>query len=33
VIDFATESGYETIKVDDAFLKSHMIIILRPITQ
>ena len=30
VIDFATKSGYEPIKVDDSFLKSHMIIILQP---
>lgn len=33
VIDFATKSGYEPIKVDDSFLKSHMIIILQPIKQ
>jgi SAM-dependent methyltransferase len=31
VIDFAAESGYEPIRVDDSFLKSHMIIILSPI--
>ena len=30
---FAAESGYETIKVDDSFLKSHMIIVLQPITR
>jgi SAM-dependent methyltransferase len=30
VIDFATESGYKLIRVDDSFLKSHMIIILQP---
>jgi ubiquinone/menaquinone biosynthesis C-methylase UbiE len=29
VVDFAAESGYEIIKVDDSFLKSHMIIILK----
>jgi ubiquinone/menaquinone biosynthesis C-methylase UbiE len=28
VIDFAAESGYELVAVDDSFLKSHMIIIL-----
>jgi arsenite methyltransferase len=33
VIDFAAESGYEPIRVDDSFLKSHMIIILQPIKQ
>jgi len=33
VIDLATKSGYEPIKVDDSFLKSHMIIILQPIKQ
>jgi arsenite methyltransferase len=31
IIDFATVSGYEPIRVDDSFLKSHMIIILQPI--
>lgn len=33
VIQYAAESGYEPMKVDDSFLKSHMIIILQPITQ
>jgi arsenite methyltransferase len=33
VIDYAAESGYEPIRVDDSFLKSHMIIILQPIKQ
>jgi ubiquinone/menaquinone biosynthesis C-methylase UbiE len=33
IIDFAAESGYEPIKVEDSFLKSHMIIILQPIRQ
>jgi len=33
VIDFAAESGYEPIKVDDSFLKSHMIMILQPIKE
>jgi len=31
VIDFAAGSGYKPIRVDDSFLKSHMIIILQPI--
>jgi hypothetical protein len=31
VIDFAVESRYEPIGVDDSFLRSHMIIILQPI--
>jgi len=31
VIDFAAGSGYMPIRVDDSFLKSHMIIILQPI--
>jgi len=31
VLDFAAESGYEPLRVDDSFLKSHMIIILKPI--
>jgi ubiquinone/menaquinone biosynthesis C-methylase UbiE len=31
VIDLATVSGYELIRVDDSFLKSHMIMILQPI--
>ena len=31
VIDLAAESGYEPVRVDDSFLKSHMIIILQPI--
>jgi arsenite methyltransferase len=31
VIEFAAESGYEPIGVDDSFLKSHMIIVLQPI--
>jgi ubiquinone/menaquinone biosynthesis C-methylase UbiE len=30
VIDFAAESGYQPLRVDDSFLKSHMIIILQP---
>jgi ubiquinone/menaquinone biosynthesis C-methylase UbiE len=29
--DFARESGYTLIEVDDSFLKSHMIIVLQPI--
>jgi ubiquinone/menaquinone biosynthesis C-methylase UbiE len=29
VVDFATEAGYKLIKVDDSFLKSHMIMILQ----
>lgn len=33
IIDFAAKSGYEPIKVEDSFLKSHMIIILQPIRQ
>lgn len=33
VIDYAAESGYEPVHVDDSFLKSHMIIILQPIKQ
>ena len=33
VSEFAAESGYEPIGVDDSFLKSHMIIILQPIKQ
>lgn len=31
VLDFAEESGYKPIRVDDSFLKSHMIIVLQPI--
>jgi ubiquinone/menaquinone biosynthesis C-methylase UbiE len=31
VTDFAAESGYELVKVDDSFLKSHMIIVLKSI--
>ena len=31
VLDYAAESGYEPIGVDDSFLKSHMIIILQPV--
>jgi len=31
VMGFAAESGYQPVKVDDSFLKSHMIIILQPI--
>ena len=30
VIDLAAASGYEPVSVDDSFLKSHMIIILKP---
>lgn len=30
VLDFAAESGYEPLRLDDSFLKSHMVIILRP---
>jgi len=33
VADFAAESGYELVKVDDSFLKSHMIIILQQTKQ
>jgi arsenite methyltransferase len=33
IVDFAAESGYEPIRVDDSFLKSHMIIILQPIKE
>ena len=33
VIDLAAASGYEPVRLDDSFLKSHMIISLRPITQ
>ena len=29
--DFARESGYASIEVDDSFMKSHMIIVLQPI--
>ena len=28
--EFAAESGYSVLPVDDAFLKSHMIVVLRP---
>jgi len=30
VLDLARESGYEPMRVDDSFLKSHMIMILQP---
>lgn len=33
ISEFAAESGYEPIGVDDSFLKSHMIIVLQPIKQ
>ena len=30
IVGFAKEAGYEPVKVDDSFLKSHMIVMLRP---
>jgi len=33
IYDFAGESGYAPIQVDDSFLKSHMIIVLQPVHQ
>jgi ubiquinone/menaquinone biosynthesis C-methylase UbiE len=31
VIEFAAASGYEPVPVDDSFLKTHMIIVLKPV--
>lgn len=31
ILIFAKEAGYELVKVDDSFLKSHMIVMLRPV--
>lgn len=33
ILAFAKEAGYEPVKVDDSFLKSHMIIMLKPISR
>jgi hypothetical protein len=33
ILAFAKEAGYEPVKVDDTFLKSHMIIMLKPISR
>ena len=33
IVAFAKEAGYEPVKVDDSFLKSHMIIMLKPISR
>lgn len=32
ILAFAKDAGYEAVKADDSFLKSHMIIILRPVS-
>ena len=31
ILDFGKEAGYEPVKTEDSFLKSHMIVMLRPV--